>query len=294
MKKTQLILALVLFLTKVDGQAVIFETDNRIEAQSQTTPFWRERAKSVVALIPNDFIRKKVNGHYELKGDELQKGGLRFCPSAQFANQKLIANCTGSLISEQHVLTAAHCLDKDSSQNRGCQDYKIAFDYATGPNGVAPQTLKSSDVFKCKKIVYRRFDTKNFTEDLAVIELDRKVTKRQPVQLKFEAPEVGTPLAMIGHPLGIPQKFTDNAEVLKSQPEKVSFHHNLETFSVNSGGPIFDALSGEQVGVLVRGTGANRSLKSQHSCYDWSVGHSKDFAEGNDLTPLKDIFNSLK
>jgi hypothetical protein len=170
----------------------------------------------------------------------------------------------------------------------------VAFDYATDRNGEAPTTLNAKDVFECKKVIYRRFDLKNFTEDLAIIELDRKVSKRQPIKLNFDVPELGTPLTMIGHPLGIPQKFTDDAEILESQPSKVSFRHNLETFSVNSGGPIFDALTGDQIGVLVRGTGTNTSAAPGRDCYGWSVGDSDDFAEGNDLTPLKRIYQRIK
>jgi hypothetical protein len=76
MKNWQFALALTLLLLRANSEAVIFETDNRIEAQTQTTPFWRKRAKSVVALIPNKKVQKEPNGSYKLKGHEKKKKSL--------------------------------------------------------------------------------------------------------------------------------------------------------------------------------------------------------------------------
>lgn len=270
--------------------AVIFGTDNRIEAQTQTTAFWAQKAKSVAALIPHEFIKLTQNANYRFHGLPLQEE-LSLCPDARFSEQHLIANCTGSLIGPKHILTAAHCIDEDSSRKRACADYKIVFDYATDDDGKVPKEISPQQVYQCQKVLYRKFDLENFTEDLAIIELDREVSGRTPLELNLTRPEQGTPLVMIGHPLGTPQKFTDDAEISEIRKDEVSFRHNLDTFSVNSGGPVFDAQSGEQIGVLVRGTGANLQPAKNRSCLDWAQAKSDDFAEANDLTPLKNLLN---
>ena len=93
---------------------------------------------------------------------------------------------------------------------------------------------------------------------------------------------------MIGYPLGISQKVVEDGKVLSVDKKNVSFKHTLDSFSVNSGSPIF-SVDGKQVGVLVRGTGPNLSEREGQSCSDWHVGGAKDYSEGNDLSRLPSI-----
>lgn len=231
-------------IVSLNSYAGLFGDDSRVEARTHAPEEWREIAKSVVALIPLKAMTK-VQGGYQLGGFSLQQMGM--CSDIAFGEQRIVANCSGSLISDDQILTAGHCIDEI---NHKCENYAYVFDYASGLNE-DPYFVSDEQVFFCRALLYHEFDL-GFTEDLAVVELDRVVTDRNPVILNPRTLSPGEKLTMIGHPLGLLQKFVDDGIVLSVEEERLSFKHNLDTFSVNSGGPIFHQETFEQVGVLDR------------------------------------------
>lgn len=62
---------------------------------------------------------------------------------------------------------------------------------------------------------------------------------------------------MIGHTLGISQKYNDAAKILNIQNDTFAFITNLDGFSCISGSPVFDHTSQKIIGIFVRGTGTN-------------------------------------
>ena len=64
--------------------------------------------------------------------------------------------------------------------------------------------------------------------------------------------QVGEPLCLIGHPWGLPTKVSHTAEVLKNDG-LTWFMANLDSFEGNSGSAVFNELTGEVEGILVRG-----------------------------------------
>jgi V8-like Glu-specific endopeptidase len=59
-------------------------------------------------------------------------------------------------------------------------------------------------------------------------------------------------LVVIGHPSGLPQKVSDDGQILNNKEEDF-FVTNLDTFGGNSGSPVVDLNSGMIEGILVRG-----------------------------------------
>lgn len=276
---------LAMLLISHQAHAVIHGNDDRTDTIHAST-LAQKLAKSSAALVQGKHFKPLPQGAFEMSGVNLAKYGL--CSDQAFADEPSIATCSASFVGGNRILTAAHCLDE---KEFSCEQYKIVFDYKRPSIPFSKTyTMNADQVYQCKKVIYTKFDI--FSEDLAIIELDRNVVGREPIKVdpSYQLHK-GESLMMIGHPLGISQKAVEDGEILSIDRKNVSFRHNLDTFSVNSGGPIFN-MSGTQVGVLVRGTGPNFERIKGRECDAWGVGGDQDFSEGNDLSPLKKFFKN--
>lgn len=280
----KMILTLIGLLTSFGAHAIVFNGDSRIEAQLDAPDFWTQIARSVPALVPKERLTK-VPGGWKLDGPSVKEIG-RLCEDEKFIDQKVIANCSASLIGTDTILSSAHCFTEDHP-GRTCQDYAVVFDYAL-LNQDDPYFIPDENMYFCEEMIYYNF-AMDFSEDIMTFRLNRPVLDRPLIQLKEEKPELQDELTMIGYPLGIFQKFVDGGVVRTLEHDRLTFKHNLDTFSVNSGGPVFDASSGQQVGVLVRGTGMNFQRKPERECSRWGVAGDGDFAEANFITKVPAI-----
>ncbi len=267
------------FFFTASVHAGISGQDNRQETRGRNVSTQlRELSFSVPAIVEKKSLIP-VTGGFRPEGYTLQQ--MNYCSGIRFSGQNYLARCSASLIGEDLVLTAAHCVDEDLK--KWCSEYSVVFDYAVGAD---EKHIHKENVFGCKEVLYRKFD-EPFGEDLALIRLERK-SDRRPIIVSSDTLQVKEELTMIGYPMGLPQKAVDDGHVLENGSLKYSFRHNLDTFSSNSGGPVFNQ-SGEQVGVLVRGTGPNFADVPGKKCSDWGIDSARDYAEANTLLHLKDI-----
>ncbi|MDO8804988.1 MAG: serine protease [Elusimicrobiota bacterium] len=181
------------------------------------------------------------------------------CPGERFAEQPMGAFCSGSLVGEDLVMTAGHCIVDQAK----CADTKFVFGFALKKEGDYPRSVPASDVYNCASIIQRDLHTETtFLEsvfnggpgpDFAIIKLDRKVTGRKPLAIHRKAkPANGDQLFVIGHPVGLPLKVAGSAKVRKASP-KYFFMADLDTFGGNSGSAVFNANTNLIEGILVRG-----------------------------------------
>ncbi|MBL7714108.1 MAG: trypsin-like peptidase domain-containing protein [Bdellovibrionales bacterium] len=231
-------------------RSVVYGEDDRkdgVEVLDAGWTDWHDRMKSVVSLWPSHQITidsSKGTASFET---ETHRKREKLCKNEPFAGQKVGPFCSGSLIAKNLILTAGHCV----ASQKSCMAMSFVFDYRIDQWGsVGPESVPSQQVYGCKKLIAREEEEDG--ADYAIIELDRDVTDRLPVTLeKTLLPVEGDPVVSIGHPSGLPAKLADSAAI--RSVEDSYFLANLDTFYNNSGSPVFDENTGNQVGILVRG-----------------------------------------
>lgn len=267
----------------------IFGVDDRLDLINVKDESIQKISRSSVALILKSKMEKLESGNYRLIGRTLLEA-KNFCSSERFANQFSNANCSASLVKSDVILTAAHCVDNGKVGIYKLSDYYAVFDYKLSSNEHSDFEVKAENVFELKSFVHYELDKtfSNGARDLTLIRLKRP-SGREPLKISFNRhyrrmDEVFT----IGYPYGIPMKYANNGHIKSLHPRLSSFRHNLDTFSVNSGSPVFDAASNKIIGVHVRGTGG---IRSNSNCTTWPVGlYDKDYGAANTLESILKYF----
>jgi len=239
-----------------DGKS-IYGDDNRLDffaasAEMQTI------SNSVVSLWKSASVETAAPGGVKLKtmnfGDR-----LNLCPGEKFREQPIGAFCSGSLVGEDVIMTAGHCIKSETQ----CKDTKFVFGYAVKKEGgEAVTSLPSGEVYGCAKIIKRFLGGEpgsanpagqNLGADYALVQLDRKVTGHRPLAIsRGNSLKNGDGIFVIGHPVGLPLKVAGGATV-RDYSKVGYFVANLDTFGGNSGSPVFNASTKKIEGILVRG-----------------------------------------
>lgn len=177
-----------------------------------------------------------------------------------FRDEPCLGYGTVFLIGKRLALTAGHCIaepkDPNDFSSKWIQSCKrindfIVFGFQTTAKDTYQENFDKKDVYRIANVVAFRKDLK---EDWAIVMLDREVENRAVLSLNFfdfVSSQNFPPVYMLGHPSGLPAKYTDNAVVKKSSNEHF-FEANLDAFEGNSGSPVLNK-EGKVIGILVRG-----------------------------------------
>ena len=253
----------------------IYGRDDRIEL-FDASPETRRLADSVVSLWQSADVREdRLAGTFSLNTRKLADDP-EFCVNERFREQSIGSFCSGSLVGDDLVLTAGHCITGQTM----CDNAKIVFGFAIKTYGAStPAEIEAKDVYSCKKVLITRSDTvpprpdpfkKYSGPDYALIRLDRKVAGRKPLAInRGRSPKKGDKLMVIGHPLGLPLKIAAGAAVRDASPADY-FVANLDSLRGNSGSPVFNAATGLIEGVLVRGD-TDFDVAPAGGCYTMAV-----------------------
>jgi V8-like Glu-specific endopeptidase len=230
-------------------QAAIYGEDDRLDWYAHPDETLRDlTAQSIVAMVGTNTIvdddPNDVKFRASLLGDSY---GL--CADERFYNQPSIASCSGTLIDDDLVLTAGHCVED------GCRSNSWVFRYYMESESQRTRTT-TEDIFSCAEVVVEALSSRGSAElDYAIIRLDRAATPRfTPVPvLRSDAPvREGQPITIIGFGSGLPAKIDTGGRVLQTRNTLDYFTGTTDSFGGNSGSGIFNE-DEQVVGILVRG-----------------------------------------
>lgn len=221
----------------------VYGTDDRYEIGDVNSSF-AKYGKSVAGMVRKSYLTSFWDGDMYIPRFFSMGSRFNTCSNVPFRNQNSLASCTGVMVGYTTLLTAGHCIETEED----CRNFYWVFGYQ-GNNFFIP----GSNVFTCKKILRRKLNLLNGL-DYTFIRLGRRNASRFPQFDRRRSSYIsrGDRVFTIGHPTGLPMKYTTNAYVRKNN-EKNVFETNLDTFAGNSGSPVFSRSTGKLEGILVSG-----------------------------------------
>jgi V8-like Glu-specific endopeptidase len=233
---------------------VIYGTDDRRDWYAIGDESVRPLARASVALFGPRDITPVDNNAAEVR--TLPLGTVfHLCTKEKFREQVSGAFCSGTLVREDVVLTAGHCVHEISNNPNEADVNLVSFVFGywiekAGTSG--PTVIAADHVYHGKEVIAGEM----FQErDWALVRLEKAVPSSiaSPVRAWHATPvEAGEKVFVLGFPSGIPLKYAPGAEIRDiSKPE--FFVANLDTFGGNSGSGVYDQTTKELLGVLVRG-----------------------------------------
>lgn len=266
----------------------IYGKDDRVDVVNVTNSTIKKLTESTVAFFKASDVDSSGKLTLQPFKSSLHET-YQLCNDVKFYNQSIGAFCSGSLIGEDMVMTAGHCVTSAEQ----CAETKIVFGFGIRQaGGNTPASVPAGEVYSCKSIVTQTLDESTLA-DYAVIRLDRKVTGHKPLAVESGAMNKSDKVFVIGHPSGLATKVAANGKV-RDDSNPNFYVTNLDTYGGNSGSPVFSQSSFKIIGILVRG-GTDYVLKdnSNPQCItNYVTGENS--GRGEDVTKSSVVVKAVK
>jgi V8-like Glu-specific endopeptidase len=164
-------------------------------------------------------------------------------------------------VTNQLALTAAHCICHEKSNvlnTKLVKATKLVFGFHDVKAKQSDYFFTAEQVHTVTVVAHQYFRASGrstaYSEwtDWALLKLDRKVAY-DPLPLHFKKVANKIELYMLGHPNGLPLKFTYNGK-LEGNTESDFFECKLDAFRGNSGSPVLSREKHRVVGILIEGS----------------------------------------
>ena len=237
---------------------VVYGEDGRLDVCSNCSsseglddPNLQEIASSIAILVrPEALIVSgedvQLNAYSLSEKIEITKGAP-MCEGQRFSDQPAPGFCTGFLVGDQILLTAGHCVPDQAA----CEHTAFVFSFQVDENNEV-RPIEATQVFGCDQVLDFKIDPEDHV-DYAIIRLDRPTGLPYVSVPQVDNLDLGSGLAVIGHPNGLPQKLAAFGQVLENDPPAPYFIASLDTFGGNSGSPVILSENDRVVGMLISG-----------------------------------------
>ena len=229
---------------------IIYGQDNRKNIEESEGSSWAAES-SAVALIASTKEIIYEGADIKLR-TELFSETRNLCKDEPFANEPLAGRCTGFLVGTDLLATAGHCF-AGLDANKICKETAVVFGHKLSKDLKTLASLSPAEqLFYCKEVLEVKKDIQSST-DFALIRLDRPaVTKNRKVLSLEMNSEIKNELVVIGHPIGLPMKISDDGRVIKQINDHMILA-SLDTYGGSSGSPVFEKTTHKVIGILVSG-----------------------------------------
>ncbi|MCP3166936.1 serine protease [Myxococcus qinghaiensis] len=245
-------------------QPVVYGNDDRKDVFEHTDATLRARAEqaTVALMSPTDFNATNPD-NVTFNGPNLGTYEA-LCTNQRFRADPTAAWCSGTLIDDDLVLTAGHCVETAAD----CRNTRFVFNYYR-TSATALKTVTTADIFSCQSIVVQKLETTGGRDlDFAILKLDRSAAPRftpAPVRAGNTALASGANVAVIGSGSGIPFKIDSGGSVRTPNASTLDyFVATTDTFAGNSGSGVYETAGHTLAGILVRG---DTDYVRSGSCY---------------------------
>lgn len=232
---------------RLSSPEAIYGEDERVLISEVSDGEILKLSSAISAQFPNYSIYSETDKHVLIKNRTLEEAH-QVCPDVKFAKTSSLSQCSGFLVGSDLLVSAGHCV-KDKTD---CENVFFSFDYKSGDYHEEYLKLPKENIYRCKQVIQSNYGVFSRT-DFALVKLDRAVTNRKPLPIRrMGGVDSKDKLFVIGHPMGLPQMYQPGGKV-RSSVGINTFVATLDTFSGNSGSPVFNKESLMVEGILVKG-----------------------------------------
>jgi hypothetical protein len=250
---------LILRSKELNADRGISDEESRRDYYEITNEQTRKNADCVAAICMEKDLIHSGEGFSTLRVKNYGKA-FNLCQSEPFYHQDVAAGrlCTGFLVKDNMIATAGHCVNEQN-----VKDLRIVFGYKMVDSSAQVPGIHQKDIYKGVRIIHRICRHKGNQSDWALLKLDRKVEGQAVVTLSKKEITPDKPIYIIGHPVGLPLKYSPEASV--GDISEAYFSADLNVYNGSSGSPVFDSETHKVIGIVVRGH--TKDFRLVESCW---------------------------